>query len=397
MAVCSLIAIILLIFPFVWHIKVSKSIPTLCLIFWLAFENLENCINAFIWSGEDFYTKWDGKVYCDIVTRIYVGSSTGKACALTAISLNLYMILLGNSTFVARQGLLARRKNLINCAICLINPIVVMVLEFFVAAQRYGIGRFEGCLPLMAATWVTLIFYSIYPFLWSIASFVFAVMTIGLYIKKRRDVKDLLRCSDSGLNLKKFARLLVYSVLVTIVIVPTSIFMFVMDVHDYFSGAYNWSEIHWEHWGEIFFLEGEYSFMATSWINFGLSIVTFVLFGLGSEAIKMYRDFFYRVLNIRTDDAQDKVHMLAMLSKDNSRLTNATLSGGEAEKIDTGVTDFSQADTVQSDFNFIMDQMGLKEDVHHEFDGESSPTSSAASNNKVHYTYRLKHTDSGSL
>ncbi|CAK7901754.1 pheromone a factor receptor [[Candida] anglica] len=286
LAAFSCLGLVILIPPFIWHIK-SRNVPAVLLIFWIAFSNLKGFINALIWSGEDFETNWDGKIYCDIVTRLDVGSYIGKLCALAAISLNLFMVLRGSTTFLGN----GRKRLIINLCICLISPIILMILDFFVDSYRYGIVRYMGCGVANATTYVALILLSIWKLLWGFVTIVFASLTLYTYYKKRKDVSDLLRCTNSGLTSKKYLRLLVFSTLMILCLAPLTIYLFVDDSHN-FTGSYNWSYIHWEGWSTVI-PRADFGYHVTypEWINIVLSIITFMVFGLGSEAMKMYKSF----------------------------------------------------------------------------------------------------------
>lgn len=292
LSVFSLLAIVLLVPAFLWHAKYSKSIPVLFLISWLTYVNLIAFINSIIWGGDHFDNVWDGKIYCDITTRLDAGSFLGKESALSAISLNLLMILKGNSTFIARDGPLYRRKVMINVLICGVTPVLVMILQYFVATQRYMIVRYEGCGSPYASTPAVIGIYSIWSFLWTIVSLVLAMLTLYEYYQKKKDVRDLLRCSNSGLSFKKFVKILIYSVITLIVITPVSIYNFATDIQTFagpYSVPYNWSEIHSDEWQYIYYVDAGYSLVVRQWVNIGLSIITFVLFGAGSEAMVVYK------------------------------------------------------------------------------------------------------------
>ncbi|CAH2350143.1 pheromone a factor receptor [[Candida] railenensis] len=377
LAVFSSISAILLIPPFIWHTRFSKNIPAIFLISWLIFLNLKAFINSIIWSGEEFDQVWDGKIYCDVATRLEVGSYSGTVCALCAISLNLYMILKGNSTFIAKDGPLSRRKLWINLAICLITPVLTMILQILYDSQRYAVIRYKGCAALPFPTWVVIILYSIWPFLWSIACTVIAFLTIISFYRKRSDLKDLLRCSNSLLNIRRFGRLLIYSAVMLVIIFPAVIYKFVVDCTNN-TEPYNWEDIHWEYWQVIYYVDLGYVQTYQCWLNVGLSIVTFILFGLGSEALKMYKRILTQmrilessVVEFDFDNDRDSEEELK------KNYTFASASSGGATTI-VGMSVNSKINTATSsknvsEFQSIIDELSLEENFNLDSVKDKSP------------------------
>lgn len=290
LAAFTFIAFFLLLGPFVWHCR-CKNIPTICLIFWLLFNNLVGFINSLIWSGPGEHQTWDGKVYCDIVTTLEAGASCGKVCAISALALNLYMILQAkSSTFVAEKSL---RRLLINLAMCLITPIFVMSTNFIIRKSRYVLLRYRGCTTLYDSSAVSVALFFLWNLVWAIVSFVLSIMTLYKYFERKRDVTDILRCTNSGLSFKKFARLLIFNILIAVVMIPVTVYYFsrnVSGVH----GKFEWSNAH-ELWNVILFFDYGYQIVYDRWVEVALAIVTFLLFGLGSDAIQMYKTGFLKV------------------------------------------------------------------------------------------------------
>ena len=125
----------------------------------------------------------------------------------------------------------------ISLAMCLITPIFIMCTNYIIQTSRYVIIKYRGCTVTYALSPVSIVLYSMWNIIWAAVAVVFSVLTLVTYFRKRKDVKDILRCTNSGLNLKRFARLLIFSVLIVIALVPVAVYYFVTDF-DLFEGEF---------------------------------------------------------------------------------------------------------------------------------------------------------------
>lgn len=322
----SFIAFILLIPPFIWHCK-CKNIPPICLIFWLLFLDLTSFINACIWGGENFDQKWNGVGYCDVTMKLEAASSSGMICAISALAFNLFMVLWAKYPAFMNNG--SKMKMWISLGMCLITPIFIMCTNYIIQTSRYIIVKYRGCTVTYALSPVSIVLYSMWNIIWAAVAVVFSVLTLVAYFRKRKDVKDILRCTNSGLNIKRFARLLIFSVLIVIALVPVAIYYFISDF-TLFEGKFVWSEIHNQYWGEIFFFDFGIEIVYDRWVNIALSVITFLLFGLGSDALQMYKNGLCmvglgRLFNRST--RSDSHHLeLFHLTKNNSPTSQFALS-----------------------------------------------------------------------
>lgn len=287
-AAFSFIAFVLLIPPFFYHHK-QRNIPACSLIFWLCYENLVAFINALIWSGDNFDTVTTAPGYCDVTVRLTSGASSGKLACIATVMFNLFMIIRAeNHRFLDAKS---KRRLFTNIAMCWATPIFVMSTSIIVQATRYVIFRYRGCLAAYAYSYLTLILVQIWNLVWSVVALVFALLTLVTYLKKRRDIKDILRCTGSGLNQRRFARLVIFSLLIIFVLVPFAIYNFVNAADTFGVLTFSLSDIHNEYWGTIYAFDYGTSQLASPIINICLAFCTFLLFGLGTDALAMYRRF----------------------------------------------------------------------------------------------------------
>jgi pheromone a factor receptor len=288
--VLSLIAIVLLIPPLVWHIK-TVNIPAIMLIIWLLLMVLKSFIDAIIWGGDGFYTRFDGVGYCDVMVKLQVGASVGISASVAAIMFNLFRILKADSVI---PGLRSFKKITIDLLISLLTPLIVMGLSYLVQARRYYIFRYSGCQNIMAPSYVSILINTVWLVIWSLVGVIFAVLIILKFFKKRKDVKDILRCTNSGLTLVRFSKLLIFCVIIILVMFPLSIYIFVSDMSNV-QGSYDFALIHNPSvWFTVSYVPNERPLYSV-WIFIALSYVVFIFFGLGSDAIDMYLQLLSKV------------------------------------------------------------------------------------------------------
>lgn len=323
LAAFSFIAFVLLIPPFVFHWR-NKNIPACSLIFWLCFSNLSGFINALIWSGDNFHEVTQGKGYCDVVVRVTSGAPTGKLACTMTLMFNLYMIIdAKHARFLDPHS---TRRVFINVAMCWLLPIFVMATSLLVQNSRYYIVRYRGCTASFSLTWLTQLLVNVWPLVFTFGAAVFAVLTVWIFWHKRRDASDILKCTNSGLDLKLFARLLVFSFLIIFVFAPFNIHNFVQNIHTLGIHRFSLAEVHSETWGEIWPIDPGFTSMGSRIIDMVLSACTFVLFGLGKDLLKMYQDAL-AAIGIRR--SQTMLEPLGM---------GSPLSSKEATRQDTAAT-----------------------------------------------------------
>ncbi|CCF59066.1 hypothetical protein KAFR_0G00330 [Kazachstania africana CBS 2517] len=282
---CSL-AVLTLIPPFAWHTQ-TRNVPALILISWLLLMDITCLINAAIWSGDDFYTRWEGKGYCDIVIKLQVGANIGISCAVANIVYNLHTILKADRVL---PDFKSWKKIGVDLSISLSTPIVAMALSYFLQVYRFGIAKYNGCQNLMTATWLTIVLYTMWMLIWSTIGTVYAILVLIVFYRKRKDVRDILHCTNSGLNFVRFSRLLTFCFLIILVMFPFSIYSFVSDLKQV-NGSYSFSETHsGALWNLVLFFDPGKP-LYDIWLYVLMSYLVFLIFGLGSDALDMYAKF----------------------------------------------------------------------------------------------------------
>ena len=233
------IAVLLLLPPLAWHTQ-TRNTPAVILILWLFLMNITFLVGACIWSAEDFMIRWNGKGWCDIVVKLQVGANVGMPCAVTNIVYNLHTILRANTVL---PELDSWKKICCDLAITMTTPVIVMVLSYVVQVARFGIVRYNGCQNIMSPTWVTTVLYTMWGLIWSIIGMVYALLVLFIFHQKRKDIRDILYCTNSKLNLARFSRLLILCFLIILIMFPLSLYAVVEDVRS-FQSHFSFKETH---------------------------------------------------------------------------------------------------------------------------------------------------------
>lgn len=246
--------------------------------------NISYIVSAAVWSEENFMVRWNGKGWCDVITKLQVGANVGISCAVTTIIYNLHIILRADSVL---PDVNSWRKIGRDLALCLVTPIMVMGFSYLLQGCRFGIARYNGCVNLLSPTWVTTVLYTMWALIWSSIAAIYASSVLYIFYKKRKDVRDILHCTNSKLNLTRFGRLLVFCFLIILVMFPLSIYAVVEDVQK-FHGRYNFRELHAKPLWDIIpkFDAGKSLFSV--WLYVLMSYLVFLIFGLGDDALRMY-------------------------------------------------------------------------------------------------------------
>lgn len=277
------VALALLFPPLAWHSK-TRNTPAIIMIVWLILMDIKLIVDASIWGGSDFAEKWAGYGWCDLTTKLQIGANVGISCTVANIAYNLHAILRADAVLPEPDS---RRKICTDLGISLVTPILVMGLTYLVQVFRYGIFRYNGCQSMLSPSWLTVVTYTLWMFIWSFVGFVYAILLLYVFYRKRKDVKDILHCTSSGLNIARFSRLLLFCVLIILVMFPFSLYAFASELQN-LTGAYNYQMVHDSSlWSTIMRIDVAKPLYSV-WLYILMSYLVFVIFGLGTDAVGMY-------------------------------------------------------------------------------------------------------------
>ena len=92
----------------------------------------------------------------------------------------------------------------------------------------------------------------------------------------------------------RFMRLFILAIVVLLIFLPASIYMFLLNVSQEFL-PYSWSEVHGDGWLSVKKMPTGNRINFDRWPPVGVGFLVFLLFGLGKDAMTLYRDWLNRV------------------------------------------------------------------------------------------------------
>src|SRR5271154_3137966 len=153
---------------FNWKIP-SRPWATLIFIGWIFIINFLAFLDSIIWSSTNPDDWWDGKVYCDIDSRIKSEFQIGLPAA--GIGICRFLADATNPDPAHTDLKHGRvRRNIIDFSLGIGLPLINMALKMIVNPNRYGLVGVAGCSGVTDDSWPSILLYYIWcPILSSIA------------------------------------------------------------------------------------------------------------------------------------------------------------------------------------------------------------------------------------
>lgn len=281
------ISIVAGVTPLLWHIK-SRNTPAICLIIWLTIFNIFSFINAFIWGGRNIFTAWDGAIYCDIQVKILIAASAGKMGSVAAISRNLAKIMSDEGQVMVRTKSMKRRMLIQDLLLCFGVPVWMMSVHYIVQPNRYYLFGITGCTPSVDNSWPTVVLLFIWPPIVAIISGYYAVLVLLRLHRYRKEFSAILNSSQSNVTKSRFLRLYAFSFILVLVFLPVTFYIFYRNL-SVRRIPYSWRLVHGVEWEYILRIPTDGMVAFDKWIAMGAGYILFLFFGMGSDAIGMYR------------------------------------------------------------------------------------------------------------
>ncbi|KAK9375292.1 pheromone A receptor-domain-containing protein [Lipomyces chichibuensis] len=284
--VCGVLSLILSASPFFWNFR-HRNLSATIFVIYVIVANITIIIQASLYGGPDVSKYWDGKGLCDIIGRLPHVCGMGIICSLASMSRTLARILSKNVTLsvtVAQR----RRELIVELLICVGFPLLSLATFYIYQPFRYVLLQHSGCIVTFDYTWASFWLYTFWQPFFPLVSAIYSAITIYRYFQRRRQFREVLRSSQSGLTVARFARLLFFCITVMFVELPLAIVTLVTNVRPGIH-VFNFSKTH-ANWNAIPRLAAS----ATRKDFFYFTIVSallFVYFGFGVDARHMYHDW----------------------------------------------------------------------------------------------------------
>ncbi|KAK9238947.1 pheromone A receptor-domain-containing protein [Lipomyces kononenkoae] len=283
---CGVLSFFLSITPFFWNFRHSNLSATIFVIYVIV-ANITVIIEASLYGGPDVSTYWEGKGLCDIIARLPHVCGIGIICSLASMSRTLARILSKNVTlsFTVAQK---RRELAVELLLCVGIPAVCLATFYIYQPYRYGLLQYSGCIVGFDTTWVSFWLYTFWqPFFPALAA-VYCGITVYRYFQRRRQFREVLRSSQSGLTVARFARLLFFCITVMLVELPLAILTLVDNVRPGID-EFDFTKEHAD-WNTIPRIPASVTRKDFYYFTI-VSVLLFVYFGFGVDARNIYHDW----------------------------------------------------------------------------------------------------------
>ncbi|KIJ69831.1 hypothetical protein HYDPIDRAFT_142477 [Hydnomerulius pinastri MD-312] len=287
----SFIGFILSTIPLCWHLQASNA--GICMyLTWTSLGCLILFINSIVW--DDNVINWV-PVWCDITARFLVGSSIGIPASGLCIIRKLFRITRLSSLREDKDD--KRRALLIDLAVGIGFPCLIMALQYIVQGHRFNIYEQIGCFPATYPTIQAFIVVTMWPVVIGIISAVLAVLTFRAAYYQKAMLDEYLRTS-CDISADCYWRLMALCATEICCTVPCGVVAIVMDtINGQVQPYISWDNVHADFsrvaqfptvvWQSNPVIAG--GIELTRWLYILCALMSFGFFGLGEEARESYK------------------------------------------------------------------------------------------------------------
>ncbi|PPQ99740.1 hypothetical protein CVT24_009723 [Panaeolus cyanescens] len=227
-------------------------------------------------------------------SKLLIGVSVAIPAASLCINRRLYCIASVQS--VTRTRADKRRAILIDLAIGVGIPVLVMILHYVVQGHRFDIFEEFGCFPYTYNTWPAYPLVFIPPLILALISAVYCVLSIIQFNKRRHEFKEILS-SNSNLTSNRYFRLMALASTDALLNIPMNLVVIILGAVRAEMNPYNWDDVHFD-FGRVDLYPAVYwqsdsqthaMMEATRWSVVFCGLLFFAFFGFGDEAQRHYK------------------------------------------------------------------------------------------------------------
>lgn len=186
-----------------------------------------------------------------------------------------------------------------------INLIIILKKDYVVQGHRYNVWEDMG--PMIATYNVDIAFplFFMWDPLLCLISAVYSLLTIRLFLARRKEFDAVLASGSSNVNKEKYLRLLCLAAVSVVLHLPLSLWVIMVNSTAYTVFPWvSWEVTHSNYERIAYFnrfLVAQTPELVTQWSAVSWSVVLcgfnyFVLFGFGEEAMQQYRGFIGAIL-----------------------------------------------------------------------------------------------------
>ncbi|KAF7327355.1 STE3-domain-containing protein [Mycena kentingensis (nom. inval.)] len=150
----------------------GANIPLLAILCWLLVSSMTRAVSAFLWNGN---IDTQALVYCDITTKLQIGSDIALPASAFALALQVYRITLQKSRLGA----------VIELPICVGFPVVIMALHTIVQGHRFDIYEDLGCQPAIYVSLPSVIILDLPPLIFAALALAMSALALINFTRAR--------------------------------------------------------------------------------------------------------------------------------------------------------------------------------------------------------------------
>ncbi|TFY61868.1 hypothetical protein EVG20_g6898 [Dentipellis fragilis] len=199
----AFLAAVAVLIPIPWHWR-ARNVPTLSIIAWLFVSNFIYGINTSIWAGN---ARILVPVWCDIVTKIQIGSNIALPAACFCLCVHLERIASVRQAHTTRTS--KTRQMIFDLSMCWLLPILYMILHYIVQGHRFDIVEDFGCRPTVYVSIASLFIVFIPPLALTVATLILGGVALAHFFRRRLSFARHLQQSNSALTTARYFRLMV--------------------------------------------------------------------------------------------------------------------------------------------------------------------------------------------
>jgi pheromone a factor receptor len=277
--------------PLPWHLEAWNTGTCLYMI-WTGVSCLIQFINSIVWRSN--VINW-APVWCDISTRIMIGTSVAiPACSL-CINRRLYHI--ASVSSVTKTKAQKRRDIMTDLAIGVGIPVLEMILQYIVQGHRFNIFEEIGCYPATYNTPPAYVLVFTWPLVLGCISAYYCIRTIVELAQRRAQFMEFLSV-NKNLSSSRYFRLMGLAGIEMLCTVPLGAYVIYLnttaqpvypwiswaDTHSDFSRIEQIPSVYWRTSNPTVL-----SLELSRWLLVVCAFVFFAFFGFADEARKNYR------------------------------------------------------------------------------------------------------------
>ncbi|KZT69400.1 STE3-domain-containing protein [Daedalea quercina L-15889] len=203
----SFIAAILVLIPLPSHIK-AQNLSTVAMVLWLFAVNVAQGINSIIWMNN---VEVKLVVWCDIVTRLFIGSNTALPAACFSLCMHLERIASARAVLTTNAD--KRKRVIVDSVLCFGVPAIYVGLYYAVQGHRFDLVETIGCRPETYVSIPEFFLIRFPPIFLSLGASAYAALAFAHFFRRRATFAKHLQGNASALTPSRYLRLMAMAVI----------------------------------------------------------------------------------------------------------------------------------------------------------------------------------------